>query len=954
MSQAIDDSRTAAGAADEVSALPVRGRRTEQELLTQWVRRHVHRNGGGVLWIEGPPGAGRSRMLAGAGTEAALAGARVLTGAGLARGQLTPLAPLLDALSAETDGFAHGPRAGSPEEGESYWLLREVGDRLRALALERPLVLLLDDVHDCDDLTLLAVRTLTARLAGLPLLWVLASRAHPDAPAVRTLRRDLLSGRATHLELPPLGPEAVRQMAQDILGPRAAAAAPYLPYLDGLPGLVRQFCAHLGHGSPTAAEGPADASTVLAPLVTRRLHQLSEDGRELVLTASVLGGSVTVKHLSQVMGRREPTLLRPLREVLAARLLHAGHDRLTFPHTAVREAIAATLPGPVRTSIRRRLVEARMKAGVPAVSLAPELVDLAEPGDAQAGRVLRAAAQELAAVAPGSAARYLRRAVELTADVCPERQRLSAELIPLLWQSGDIAGARDLARRVVQAAPDALTHAEACLELARMGSQFHVRQPDAQVRHVHRRRDVPVALKDQLLLTTLLNRLLAGEAGEAGGGGMAESLMRTRGTHPVSELTHRILRSMSACHRHHWADALKHSEAAIAGIAHLDPAHAATLPEVALATSWRAALLGLSGDDRSARDLVEEAANEAEQRGRRALLPLWRSARARLLLDAGQLAEAARELASAETEAAATGVSFLGESAALCTRARVAFHMGDDAAMEECAARADACLSGDDPRQRGIGAWVTLITMAYRDDLGPAERHLPLAMAHARRGYVHALPVDPAETVLLVRIALGAGRRDDAVSVVEFAEHRAQRGPRFSLFAAVAAHVRGLLDGDPDRLLAAAERYGTARPLLGAEAWEDAGALLAEAGSPEARGRFERALEGYEACGAHRNVRRVRGRLRKLGVKPGAKPGTAAPAADVPGAGWRGLTPSELGVVRLIAHGATNRQAAERLFVSPHTVNTHVRHAFEKLGIRSRVQLARLYLTEVDQRGAVG
>ncbi|MET7694931.1 helix-turn-helix transcriptional regulator [Streptomyces sp. NPDC005483] len=67
---------------------------------------------------------------------------------------------------------------------------------------------------------------------------------------------------------------------------------------------------------------------------------------------------------------------------------------------------------------------------------------------------------------------------------------------------------------------------------------------------------------------------------------------------------------------------------------------------------------------------------------------------------------------------------------------------------------------------------------------------------------------------------------------------------------------------------------------------------------------------------------------------------------------WRGLTRSELGVVRLIAHGATNREAAERLFVSPHTVNTHLRHAFEKLGVRSRVQLARLYAREVDAASA--
>jgi DNA-binding CsgD family transcriptional regulator len=53
-------------------------------------------------------------------------------------------------------------------------------------------------------------------------------------------------------------------------------------------------------------------------------------------------------------------------------------------------------------------------------------------------------------------------------------------------------------------------------------------------------------------------------------------------------------------------------------------------------------------------------------------------------------------------------------------------------------------------------------------------------------------------------------------------------------------------------------------------------------------------------------------------------------------------------VVRLVALGATNREAAQRLFLSPHTVDTHLRHAFEKVGVRSRVQLARLYAREVD------
>ena len=58
--------------------------------------------------------------------------------------------------------------------------------------------------------------------------------------------------------------------------------------------------------------------------------------------------------------------------------------------------------------------------------------------------------------------------------------------------------------------------------------------------------------------------------------------------------------------------------------------------------------------------------------------------------------------------------------------------------------------------------------------------------------------------------------------------------------------------------------------------------------------------------------------------------------------GWDSLTDSELKVVNLIARGATNRDVAAQLHLSPHTVKTHVRNAFAKLGITSRAQLAQL------------
>jgi DNA-binding CsgD family transcriptional regulator len=97
-----------------------------------------------------------------------------------------------------------------------------------------------------------------------------------------------------------------------------------------------------------------------------------------------------------------------------------------------------------------------------------------------------------------------------------------------------------------------------------------------------------------------------------------------------------------------------------------------------------------------------------------------------------------------------------------------------------------------------------------------------------------------------------------------------------------------------------------------------------------------RTLGLYSELGATCDARRVRSRLRGLGVR--RRLATAEPETS----GWAAVTAAELAVARLVAEGLTNREVAERLFVSPHTVNSHLRHVFLKLGINSRVELARL------------
>jgi DNA-binding CsgD family transcriptional regulator len=67
--------------------------------------------------------------------------------------------------------------------------------------------------------------------------------------------------------------------------------------------------------------------------------------------------------------------------------------------------------------------------------------------------------------------------------------------------------------------------------------------------------------------------------------------------------------------------------------------------------------------------------------------------------------------------------------------------------------------------------------------------------------------------------------------------------------------------------------------------------------------------------------------------------------------GWPGLTECELEVLQQVARGLTNRQVAERLFLSQHTVSNHLRHAFAKLDVTSRVELARLAAIHEQQAG---
>jgi DNA-binding CsgD family transcriptional regulator len=198
----------------------------------------------------------------------------------------------------------------------------------------------------------------------------------------------------------------------------------------------------------------------------------------------------------------------------------------------------------------------------------------------------------------------------------------------------------------------------------------------------------------------------------------------------------------------------------------------------------------------------------------------------------------------------------------------------------------------------------------------------------------------------LTRTALAAGEHEEARAVVARAEQLAAGNTGLGALRATADHVRGLLDRDPAAVARAARTHR--RPWSAGSAREDAGVLLAGADPAAAQAEFELALEDYGRAGAERDAARVRSRLREFGARP-----CHWSRADRPASGWESLTDSERRVADAVAEGLTNRQAGERLFLSRHTVDFHLRQIFLKLGIRSRVELTRLVVQHGEQ-GAEG
>lgn len=211
------------------------------------------------------------------------------------------------------------------------------------------------------------------------------------------------------------------------------------------------------------------------------------------------------------------------------------------------------------------------------------------------------------------------------------------------------------------------------------------------------------------------------------------------------------------------------------------------------------------------------------------------------------------------------------------------------------------------------------------------------------------LASQPAAAAWLVRATRQLGDETLAQRVVAEASALAARNRKLCSVVAAATHAAGLLERNPERVVAAAATH--LDPWAAASACEDAGKLLAARPAERERAveALESAADGYGNSAAPRDARRVVSRLRSLGVRRGRYP----QYAGQDGVNTSALTNTEAAVAELVSQGFTNSQVGERLFISGHTVAFHLKKIFRKMNVASRVELTRA-LSQVSSAATGG
>jgi DNA-binding CsgD family transcriptional regulator/tetratricopeptide (TPR) repeat protein len=905
---------------------------------------------GRVLIVRGKAGYGKSRLLEEALRCAEAAGFRIGIGSAFEADRLSPMVAVFDVLFGSDRalfGIESPPHPPSGTLSPRYWLAAELGEMLEELALARPITVAIDDLQWADTDSLAVIRSLPPALADLPIIWLLSTRPEEAGTGVREALRHLEARGAMAIDLPPLKDTTVVEMlAAELGGAPAKEVVDLAGRAAGSPFLLSEMIAGwredelLGTDGAVVTLREARMPGRLAHSAREQLDRIDPGARRTAVAAATLGQQFRLEDLATMLETTPTRAWEEAEGLVRKEVLIASRGLLRFRHDLLREAILEALPDEVIRTHRRRAAATLLAAGSVPAAVAETVAASAEPGDAQAIEILRLAASNLGSSNPSAAADLAMRALELMWPGDASRGALVAEIAILLHAAARIEEGQHFAERALRELLPSDQEAEVCLGLGSMISL----SPD--LRSAMARRGLSLSgvrpeTRARLNAALIHNLLSAGRPREAAAALPAAASAADEAGDATASFTIALGEAGVTYAGDDLAGALGHLDRALRTRHQVrDPVRAR------MSEQWMAEVQ--FGLDRPAEalELLERGSERARSEGQAWAIRWFDFSRGRMLFQLGRLDDARAALEGILATEVGAGVSVI-DLAGLVALGRVGIHQGDRSLLARALDLIAPSLSAGEPGQRRHAAWLTICAGVAGGEHASAQAALAGLDEESSGSVLPSHPTDHADPITLLRLALRVGDDRLVRDACALSAARARANPGVVSLAGIAAQCEALGPLDDDGLDEAVELlHGSPRRLAYASALEDSGRAALAADRPQkAIARQSQALELYADLGAEWDAARVRSRLRDLGVRRRLR-------SRRPARGWEGLTESELRVVRLVSGGKTNRQVATELFVSPHTVSMHLRHAFAKLGVTSRVELAAIVASHPQVDGA--
>lgn len=906
---------------------PLRGREDDLQRLLR-LSEAAMEDGSGAILLRGQSGIGKTRLLAELIDQADAKGWATVIVTPDVDSTSMPLAALLDAAARADPPLVEREAVDRilADAQPQYWITQTLIDTVQRLALAGALLFVVDDVHWLDSASLNAIGSLMRALEGEQIAWVFASRTGTYRAAhARLIERVELTGDV--LDLQPLTHDAAVDVATDLLG---MTPGPHLSNsllrTSFIPLLVVELVRGLREENLLEARGSQIEAVGGVPSrfgasLRERLTHLSPDALRLIQVASLLGRRFRLTSVLAVLGATAGQTAPVVDELITHEVLTDDDEHLAFLHDALREGAEMTLSASTRKALAREVAQARLSAGEPASAVASTLVEAAEPGDERSFTLLREAALELAALDAVEASRLAAVALDLVVEM-PRLAARAADLVPLLW-----AGGRgDLARQATLALSPHLAQddrARALLAIARAQTESSFDEAITTVDEALALPDVSRSTRAELYAVRALNA-----ANKADAADLRRSLADARAVADPAEDS-RALATIDATesvfefYNEHWDRSLE----LIAQAFH-HAQRAGMRPNLWMPEGlWPAFVRNSIGAPDSALRLIDTGLEEAAAARSKPTEAFWMMVRARVLHDAGRLDDARLQAETVLNLAAELGLGDFANATAGVVLFKVALHVGDLALIDSTRPVVQALADG--AALTRAGRWALAVEAADAGRMSDAYELSTLAICSLREPIPSmSQPVDFADDLILADILLAAGNEDALATLADVVTVRAEENPSYPFAAAIRDAVLARIQGNHDLLDAAVERLRSiSRPLVLARVLERCQLLCDD--DERARRALEEALRIYQEHGASRDASRVLAALRARGVR--RRPGQAT-RTDL-------LSTREAQVLEHLVRGATTQQIASALFVSPHTVVSHVRHIYAKLGVNSRKAL---------------